>query len=330
MNPHAGLTCFFAALLLTASPPVAAPLAAKERAAPVVIPFNPPLNQPVRYRISMTERGEGGDKELSSLEEMRFERVEGGYRVSVKSSDVKIVDKDLPEALQKQMRELAKIPYVLRISEDAKILELENSDVLWAQIIDLSERALGSSAQEKNESDEERAQRNAFMANYMQSFRDMKKEERLALLTQSLQTVFQFGQTEWKKPVTTDVETATPFGTITQKIHIGLPTISGGTAIFNSRGVVPKKGMAKFLKQLTANLTEEIPGAEKLNLKKYGHDNERSGNLASVHAGRFACPVREPPHLPANRRASADELYRNYDSRSVEVIFYHSTNPRFA
>lgn len=216
----------------------------------IVIPFEPPLDQSVRYRSETSEQKDGRTKMSWSVESYRFEETKGGYRLSVEPVSSGSNEHD-PVKLEfmKRLEELTKQPFVLRLNEDADIVELERGDEYWSKII----RALREAFSEMKP---RRPEQEKLVEALVGLYENMPPETRLAKLTESIQPLVDFAWTETSigKPIVTAVETASPLGPVKQEVAITLTKVSDGFAYLTIRSGIP----SAELKKLTAAMFDKL------------------------------------------------------------------------
>lgn len=235
--------------MLAAAPAHATPDAQKPGDS-ILIPFEPPFGEKLRYRWETTESRRGKTDMSWSVDDYRFEEAEGGYRLTVEPvSSGSNEDDPLMLELQKRLAELTKLPFVLRLSEDAEIVELERSDEYWNKIIAALTGALKTMEPKRPGHDK-------MVEAVIGLYRDMTPETRLAKLTEPIQPLVEFGWTEpsLAEPIQTELETSSPLGTIKQKVSITLTKIEDGLAHLTIRSSVP----TDELKKLTTAMFERL------------------------------------------------------------------------
>jgi hypothetical protein len=86
---------------------------------PVIVPFNPPLNQPIRYERTLRTNDRGNAMTEMTTFSVEFEAREGGYRM---------VYWDNADA---SLRRERMVPIIIRLSAAGRIEAIENRDAVW-------------------------------------------------------------------------------------------------------------------------------------------------------------------------------------------------------
>lgn len=193
------MTRFFIALAAAAAPfatPLAAqtPTPAPATAAParVSVPFNPPLDRPLRYRNTTTKQREGRPLTVWIDYELRFTRRPNGYRLAVHAMNAG--SPDMPAAQQGLVRQTVvglSLPYVLLLNAQGLIEGMEDAEGYWDRLMTLTEQAIRQNVSSGGPTDE------TALRHMMGLMRDSSPEARLAILTQNIAPVLQFGTTEY-------------------------------------------------------------------------------------------------------------------------------------
>lgn len=232
----------------------------------VLIPFDPPLGEPLSYRWEKTDTKDGKTVMGWSLDRFRFEEAGEGYKLTVEPVSSGSNESD-PAKLQmmKRLEELTRMPFVLRLNEDAEIVELERGDEYWASILTALREAL---AQRKNKPSpiEDRA-----IAGVIDLFEKMPAEVRLSKLTESVQPLVEFAYTETSlgAPVRAQIDSASPFGgTLKQDVVISLTKVDRGMAHLTVRMNVPREELLKVTSTMVARLQDGV--LDKDQAKKLG------------------------------------------------------------
>lgn len=230
----------------------------------VVIPFEPPLGETLRYRWERAEK-RGDETTMSwSVDTYRFEEVEGGYRLFVEPvSSGSNEDDPIMLELARKLDQLIKLPYVLRVNEDAEIVELERGDEYWAKIIEALTSALKTMEPKRPGHDK-------MIEGIIGLYSDMSPEARLAKLTEPVQPMVEFGWTEpsLAEPVITTLETASPLGPVKQNISVTLTKVSDGFAHLTVRSSIPTEALRKLTSAMFDRMNNgAIPAADVAKLK---------------------------------------------------------------
>jgi hypothetical protein len=216
----------------------------------VLIPFDPPLDQNLRYRWEQTEQKEGRTEISWSIDSYRFEEADDGYRLIVEPVSYGSNEDDpLKLELARKLQELSKLPFVLRLNEDAEIVGLEGEDEYWSKIIGALREVLSTI-------EPKRAEHDKVIESIVGLYADMPAETRLAKLTEPVQPLVEFAwaETSIGVPIMGTVETMSPFGPVKQEFTITLTKVSDGLASLTIRSTIPKQEM----KKMTAALFDRL------------------------------------------------------------------------
>jgi hypothetical protein len=160
---------------------------------------------------------------------------------------------------EKELEELTKRPFVLRLDRDAEIISLENADEYWTKIIQTLRDVLSKGKQTP--------QTARAIGSVVSMFEQMPPEVRLAKLTESIQPMFEFAnmQISAAEPIHEQIETASPFGgTIKQDVIINLTNVEDGLAYVTVRMTVPRAELEKLSKALFDKLSNGAFNAEQV------------------------------------------------------------------
>lgn len=184
------------------------------------------------------------------MDDFRFEETKDGYKLRVEPVSFGTnEDNPVKREFLKKLEELTKLPFVLRLNEDAEITELEGSDEYWSKITDALRSGLATLEPKP-------AGHGKMIEAVVGLYTDMPAEVRLAKLTESVQPLVEFAWTETTvgKPVLTDIEGMSPLGPVRQEVAITLNRVSDGFAHFTIRSSIPKAEM----KKLTAAMLDRL------------------------------------------------------------------------
>lgn len=254
------LSLWFATLLLLPAAASAITVPTTEAAGETVaIPFDPPIDENVRYRWEIVDEREGSTTMSWSINSYSFEGIEDGYRLTVTPVSSGSNEKDaLKLSAMKRLAELTKRPFVLRLNESAEIVELVRSDEYWADIF----KAVSASLSE-DKSIESQKQARAIRS-VMALLEGMPAEAKLAKLTESIQPVVEFAFTEMTRgePIHATIDTTSPFGgTLKQNIVISLTAVRDGFAHLTIRYDVPREELEKLTRALLDGVGKEALSA---------------------------------------------------------------------
>lgn len=233
----------FGALSLILAAPVAAAPKTDGPGETVTIPFDPPLERGLQYRWQRTEDRDGKVTMSWAVNQLTFEEIEDGHRLSVKAVSSGSNETD-PEKLRirAKLEELMDLPYVLRLNADAEIVEMESGDEYWTRIFQAMREAL---ARDKPTADEAKA-----IEGVISVFQQMPPDVKLSKITEPVQPLVEFGNVELTvgDPIVTEIETASPFGGILkQNVAITLHKVVNGIAFLTIRSSVPREEFAKIV-----------------------------------------------------------------------------------
>ena len=267
---------------LTAAPPLAAAVPAArpaEQTATASLPFDPPLDRPLRYRHQKVV-DKNGKKEMSwSLEDYRFAKAADGYVVTVTPVSYGFDESDpLKAAVYKKLAELISRPYVIKVDAEAVITEFVDAEAYLTAVRTAFDAALVESPPGGKPLEPEVRK---FISDFMQSFFTMTPQARLAMLTQSAQPIFEFAATEWSaaEPFEAELEAASPFGDIKRQVRVSLTQVRPDAASLSFHSTVPtaeieriaKAAIRQFASGLPTKPTEQlIPDAAR-GLRMEGH-----------------------------------------------------------
>jgi hypothetical protein len=235
-------------LLAIHTPAIASPEAQKAGEA-LLIPFEPPLGESVRYRWETSEEKDGRTKMSWSVDDYRFEEVKDGYRLVKHVSSGSNDEDPAKQEFSRRLEELTKLPFVLRLNEDAEIVELERSDEYWTKIIEALRAGL-------SKLEPKRPGQDKMIDAVVGLFEDMPGETRLAKLTEPIQPIVEFAWTETSvgQPIIAAIDTTSPLGPVKQEVAVTLTRVSDGFAHLTIRTSIP----TAELKKLTASMFNRL------------------------------------------------------------------------
>lgn len=243
------------------------------------IPFDPPLGEKINYRSELSDTKDGKTVMRWSMDSFRFDKGENGYRLSVEHIAHGSNETDLrKQTAMAELEKLTKRPFVLRIDEEGSIVGLENGDEYWAAIL----RAMRTALSDGKPSPEFKKIIEAVVS----MFESMPPEVRLAQLTQDVQPLVEFANTQTTvgKPIHQQIETTSPFGgTLKQNVVISLTGVTDGVAKITIRSSVPKEELQKVTKAFLAKFAGSAlkPGdVEKANAAIEAFKNFKSEAIA--------------------------------------------------
>jgi hypothetical protein len=234
-----------AALVLLASPAAAIPRTERGGEA-VTIPFDPPLGEPLRYRWERVTQRDGETRLNWSVDDLSFEEQAEGYRLSVTpvSSGTNQTD-ERTQAFLKELADLTRLPFAVRIDNGGRIVELERGDEYWTRLI----RALRNAfANEKFDAQQKKA-----LEGLMSVYEGLPPDSRLAKMTESLQPVVEFAGLEFtlSEPVTTEIDSESPFGgTLKRQFVVSVTKVDKTFAYATIRSTMPSSEIERLTKGL--------------------------------------------------------------------------------
>lgn len=219
----------------------------------VEIPFDPPEGESLSYRSQATDTKDGVTTMRWSVDRVRFEREEGAYKLIVEPESSGSNEKD-PRKIRamKALDDLTRKPFVLRLNDDAEIVELEQADEYWSRIIAALREAL-TTTRHKPTPEEAKA-----IAGVTELFEKMPPEVRLAKLTETLQPLVEFAYTSLRaaEPIRAQVETSSPYGgTLKHDVVISLAKVDKGIAYLTIRQSLPRTELDKLITAFLARLS---------------------------------------------------------------------------
>lgn len=252
------------ALSLVAGSSVSAAPKADAPGETIVIPFDPPIEDSLKYRWQRTDNRDGKITMRWMVNEFSFEEAEEGHRLSVKeiSSGSNETDPDKLRIAAK-LAGLMDLPYVLEINGDAEIVELKSADEYWNRIFQALREVL---AKGDSSTDEAKA-----IEGVISLFQNMPAEVKLAKLTESVQPLVEFGNIEMTvgEPLAAEIEVSSPFGGVMkQNVVISLRKVVNDVAYLTVRSSVPREEFSKLVGTLFDKIAETNKKADADEIKK--------------------------------------------------------------
>lgn len=255
-------TCIGAAyaLAMVMQPAIAAPTVPAEtpqQLQTVQIPFDPPLDAALRYRWEKTVQKDGETDMAWSVSDFLFEEAENGYRLTVTPVSSGSNETDPAKlAFLKRLEDLTRRPFVLRLDENGSIEELEDADFYWSTIFRVMREELG-----KNDGKPLDEKGKQLLEDVIRTFEGIPAENRLALLTEEVQPMLEFGNVEIDsgEPIAATVETPSPFGGVLNRdLTISLKGVERGIASLSLRSSISREELAKLMQGMLAKF-ETLP-----------------------------------------------------------------------
>lgn len=233
----------------------------------ISIPFDPPLGESLSYRWEQIVQSAGATSVSAWVGTYRFEEDDKGHRLFIKPISYDSNEKD-PKKLElaKKIEGLTKQPFVLRLNEDAQIVEMEHGEKYWTKIIKALREVL-SARDAKLDAAQEKA-----VEAVVGMFEKMPVGARLAKLTESAQPLveFAYAQASVRQPIKAALDTPSPFGgTIKQDVVVSLTKVHDGFAHLTVRSTVPRAELEKMAASM---------------LDKLGNGGLRANDLAKARS----------------------------------------------
>ena len=231
-----------------------------------VIVFDPPLDEPLSYRWEKTVEQDGKTRMSWSVDEYRFEDRKDGYRLTVKPVSSGSNETGPAQlAIQKKIEELTRFPFVLRLSGEGEIVELERSDEFWAAMFKVMREFLGEKALAGRTPGAAKAAESV-----VAMFEGMPPAVRLAKLTEPVQPLVEFAGTETTlgQPISAKVESESPFGgTLNRDVTVSLTKVANGVAYLSVRTSLPRAEFDKLMQSVVGKLGKDASAADAAKMK---------------------------------------------------------------
>jgi len=244
----------------------AIPAPASEQLQSVHIPFDPPLETALRYRFEKSVQKDGKTEMMWSVADYRFEEAKDGYRLTVTPVSSGSNETDLAKlAFLKRLEELMRRPFVLRLDESGSIKEVEDADFYWSTTFKVMREELA-----KRDGRPLDANGKRLLEETIQVFERMPAQSRLALMTEEIQPLVEFGNVEldMAKPISTTIESGSPFGgTVNRDVTISLKAVEDGIASLSIRSSISKEELTKLVQAMLAKL-ESLPAEKRAEAKE--------------------------------------------------------------
>lgn len=148
----------------------------------VDVPFSPPLDQVIRYRMVKSQAGKSRNSKSEADISIRFERVPaGGYRMHRSVSALGLP----PEAKESEIIRIMETPIIFRVDANGEIVGVEDEAKYW----DVVERVFSSLVRENPGAGPD--QRDLMSTMYKQ-MRALPQEQRIDLLAKDVQPLLEF------------------------------------------------------------------------------------------------------------------------------------------
>jgi hypothetical protein len=226
----------------------APPVSLREERA-ILVPFDPPLGEPLHYRVEEVVDQGGDVTRSSSTYAFEFEERPGGFRLVVTPLAISSDPLDRDGEIGRQMTALTQRPFALAVNEQGEIVEMEDEEAYWDAIMALVE----SGAMEVSDT----AARREMARRVVQTIGELPNETRLALLTQEIQPLLTFVSAEMVIGERRAAPIEIPWllgGTVTTQAYTTLERVEDGRAMVSSHVSVPREA----LEQVTRDLFERF------------------------------------------------------------------------
>ncbi|KQN10002.1 hypothetical protein ASE85_03470 [Sphingobium sp. Leaf26] len=164
---------------------IAIALAQPVAAQTIAIPFAPPIDRTLSYRIEQHRPVEGVARVFSAARDLRFARTADGYRLDV---TLRAIDSDAPaagaEPYRAALTPLIGVTVRFRLDDKGRIIAADDLDAVWAKVQAGIDAMLASFPPD--------APRHKAAANVQALFASLSPEGRLALLAGEVQPLFLF------------------------------------------------------------------------------------------------------------------------------------------
>lgn len=244
-------------LIFATSASQAVPVAetkAETEASIAYMPFDPPLETPLRYRWEKIVSKDGKTEVEWDISSYTFRRTEDGFSLTVMSLESGSNETDPTWlAVEERLKPLLSQPFILQLSVDGRIIGLDDADRYWNTIF----RALEEGFVEfGNDGKPLKPEERKILVRVLSVFRDMSPEARLSLLTESIQPVLEFAETEvGDQPLIATIESASPFGGMLEhEIRITLDRMEQDLALLSVHSSISPEGLRNLTNLVVGRL----------------------------------------------------------------------------
>lgn len=251
--------------------------AGAESARTVSVPFNPPLDRPLRYRASRDVTRNGETVSVWSSDEYRFSRSGSGYRLDVRPLDGGMSSGDAAtRSAYQRIARLAERPHVLLLDETGAIVGMEDEEAYWAETLRLVEQLIRQARTPSTPADQ------AAIATAMAMLRNTEPAGRLAAITEFAAPIVEFAAIELVlgEERANEVEIAGLAGmAMRQQVRVRPQRVEGGSLFIAVHGSIPHEELARAIERFIA----QIP------VTGQGHNNatERSAAVAQLREAQM-------------------------------------------
>ncbi len=242
-----------------------APATALQQSETILIPFDPPLDVTLRYRSERTIQKDGKTNMSWSVSDYRFQESHKGYRLTVTPVSFGSNETDPAMlAILKRIEELTRRPFVLLLNADGAIEELEDADFYWSTIFKVLKEEIAKGDSKAPDGNAKR-----MIRQMLSVFENMPVENRLALLTEDVQPLVEFANTEFdtNEPVSASVESSSPFGgVLNREVTISVRKVEGPIASLTIRSSIPRAELIKLVESMLSKF-EAFPPEKRAEAK---------------------------------------------------------------
>lgn len=289
-----------AALFLAHSPASATPTPAQpttlQEERVVWIPFDPPIGQPLRYRIERVDDRNGTTRQSSDTVTFEFEEAQDGFRLIV--TPISGIGPELEGPISEEFQALRSRPYTLILDASGQILGMEQEEEYWNTMIGYVEGLL---------TQRQTADTAPALQRFIQILRDMSPEVRLALLTDHVQPLISYADIDLTvgERLAAPVELPSLFGgTVETQVYATLERVDDGLAHISSHATFSREG----LERATQNLFDSLQP----------NDERRSAILEQVrNAEQISREFREAYQV--SMVSGLTERYRSTDETDIRA-----------
>ncbi|MEP9361017.1 hypothetical protein [Sphingomonas sp. KR3-1] len=241
-----------AALLASLAPalPVAAQTSIAPAPATIEVPFNPPLDTPLRYQVSTSRAARPGQPALALrwVEELRFTRVEGGFLAYWRMDWASLPPEMRSPAVAPMVKPLTGEPIALELDATGTVLRVHDWPAARAKILAAVEgtRPLVPAAVAAQ-----------VMPKVREMYEALTAETAVPMILKNLGPVFEFGGVSMAPGEVRSGQVEQPVsiggGTVTANMSLTLSALEAGrTATFVSRREIDKESMQRLMERVIA------------------------------------------------------------------------------
>ncbi len=218
----------------------------------IAIPFDPPLERPLRYRRTKEVTKAGQTQSTWTLDEYSFSRREDGFRLHVRPIDTGMDGGDtaMRDAYLRAARRFNR-PYILLLDERGAIVGMEDEEAFWAEMLRATEQMVREAHNPTTPAER------AAVDHMVGLFRNPPPEARLATIAEAAAPIVEFGSVELTpgEALTNEVEGPGLFGvTVRHQLHILPERIQGGLLFIRLRSSVPREDLIRNVEALFARI----------------------------------------------------------------------------